>query len=236
MKTVKKPPVTDPALLNVSIPRAVLNDTGDFLSALIVGLIDYRFCKNDKKPVYLKINWIHEKLPYISRAGLAKKIAKLVKDGHIIMEKGKGRHYHKCYYSPSTKRREACAGKVMMDPAKVYFNLEMAKENLEASVVYAAIANLLRQGDKLVIDTQKLSEGSGLSIGKVRQAIAWLITKKKIQAKEVFGNKKQAWLPIDNRTHPVNSNGDLTEQLPTESYPHFDPPEDEPTEIYPHVE
>jgi hypothetical protein len=43
------------------------------------------------------------------------------------------RHYHKCWYSPSTEMREACTG----NGAKVYFNLDLAEKNLEASVVYA---------------------------------------------------------------------------------------------------
>jgi hypothetical protein len=87
--------------------------TGDFLSALIVEYIHYRFVRNDKKPVWLKIDWIHERLPYISRSGLAKKLKKLVSEGHIIEEKGEGSRYHKCWYSPSADMCEACSGKSM---------------------------------------------------------------------------------------------------------------------------
>jgi len=195
--------------------------TGDFLSALIVEFINYRFLKNDKKPVWLKTDWIHAKLPYISRAGLDRKLNKLVKDGHIIKKKGEGRHYHKCWFSPSSDMREACTGKDMMDGAKVYFNPEVAKKNLEASVVYAAIINLLKTGDKLLLNYQKLADGSGLSLAKVRKAVAWLIKNKKIEAKKVFGNKIEVSVPpAHSHISPADLDAFLAGELPTESYPH----------------
>ena len=228
----KKPPILKTAPRNVSIHRAVLDTVGDFLSALIVELIHYRFVKNDRKRVYLQIDWLHEKLPYISRAGLDKKLNKLVRDGHIIKTKGEGRHYHKCWYSPSTEMREACTG----NGAKVYFNLDLAEKNLEASVVYAAIVNLLKLGDELTLNTQKLVEGSGLSIGKVRKAVNWLIKNKWIVARKTFGNKLIVSLFRNHRLNPAELKAYLTHQQPTESYPHFDQTEDEPTERNPHIE
>ena len=246
---------------NFSIHRAVLDEAGDFLSALIVEFIHYRVSKNANKPVWLKIDWIHEKLPYISRSGIAKKVKKLAKDGHIIEKKGKGRQYHKCWYSPSTEMREACRGEIdLTTNAKVYYNLDMAEENLEASVIYATILNLLkvkvedgqyekgehgtledareigRVGDKLVIDTKKFVEGSGLSLNKVRKAVKWLIDHKKIKAKTGFGNKRTVWLPPKINKNQVDLKAYLSEELPTESYSHFDPAKDEPTEVYPHKE
>jgi hypothetical protein len=248
-----------PGLVNVSIHRAVLDRTHDFLSALIVELIHYRFIKNDNKPVWLKIDWIHEKLPYISRAGLAKKLDKLVNDGEIIVKKGEGRHYHKCWYSLSPIMLEIFNGEGLVDTSKVYYNLEMAEENLDASVIYATISNLLkldegiyesprslknhkfivgrdygRVHDKLLLDYKKLADGSGLSLSQVRKAVKWLIKNKKIEAKSVFGNKKNVWLPPDSAKKIADLETYLKGELPTESYSHFDPSEDEPTEKYPH--
>jgi hypothetical protein len=118
----KKPPVKPKAPptkakspdLNLSIHRAVLDAVGDMLGAIIVEYINYRFEKNGKKPVWLKIDWILEALPYLSRSGIAKKLDKLVKDGHIIKKEGEGKHSHKVWFSPSKDMREACAGKEML--------------------------------------------------------------------------------------------------------------------------
>ena len=136
MKKINKPSAQRPPQLNLSMPRRALQATGDVLSALIFELIYYRFTKNDKKPVFLKIDWIHEKLPYISRSGLAKKLKKLVSDGHIIETKGKGRHYHKCWYSPAPDALQD--GDSMSDgddTTKVYYNLDMAADNLDRKSV-----------------------------------------------------------------------------------------------------
>jgi hypothetical protein len=247
--SINKPPVKKSAHLNVSIHRDVLATTQDFLSAVIVEFIHYRYLKNDRKPVWLKIDWIREKLPYISRAGLAKKLKKLVKDGHIVMKKGEGRHYHKCFYSPSEDMIEACSGgSPLSDTSKVYYNLDLAEKNLEASVIYAAIINLLRTEerptekirgikgrvgldygrveDKLLLDYKKLAEGSGLSLSKVRKGVKWLIDKGLIDAKNVFGNKRLVSLPSEDDVKPTDLESYLSEQLPTESYPHVDPEED----------
>src|SRR5665213_2589561 len=216
----KKPPVkkAKSPTLNLSVQRAVLDAAGDFLSAVIVEFINYRVIKNAGKPVWLQIDWIHDGLPYISRSGLAKKLDKLVTAGHIIKKEGEGRQSHKCWYSPSPDMAEACAGKgIQMNSGKVYYNPNMAEQHLEAGVVYAAIINLLkmeegpqpnaREGrliigrdygrvdDKLTLDYKKLAEGSGLSIGKVRKAVKWLIENRKIGAKSIFGNKRQVWVP-----------------------------------------
>jgi hypothetical protein len=118
----------------------------------------------------------------------------------------------------------------------VYFNLDLAEKNLEASVVYAAIVNLLKLGDELTLNTQKLVEGSGLSIGKVRKAVNWLIKNKWIVARKTFGNKLIVSLFRNHRLNPAELKAYLTHQQPTESYPHFDQTEDEPTERNPHIE
>jgi hypothetical protein len=128
---------------------------------------------------------------------------------------------------------EACAGKAL-DSGKVYFNQDVAEQDVAASVVYAAIVNLLRMeegekgarpgisitgrdlgrvDDKLLLDYSKLAEGSGLSIDKVRKAVAWLVKNKRIEVKEVFGNKRQVWLPANTLLEPPD-------ELPTESFPH----------------
>jgi DNA-binding HxlR family transcriptional regulator len=249
-----KPPLKSVGFLNVSIHREVLTATQDFLSAVIIGYIHYRVIKNDRKPVWLKVDWILDALPYISRAGLAKKLDKLVEDGHIIKKAGEGRHYHKCWYSLSPEMREYCSGKSLADSAKVYYNEEIAKDNLEAAVVCATIVNLLkveevplvkvrglkkkvgmdhgRTDNALLLDYTKLAEGSGLTIGKIRKAVRWLIEKKKIQAKSVFGNKRVVSLPADTLVQPVDLRGYSADELPTESYPHGNPGEDEPTECY----
>ena len=233
----KKPPIKQPrpSTLNLSVQREVLDGVGDFLSALIVELINYRFTQNDKKPVRLKIDWIHEKLPYITRSGLAKKLGKLMKGGHIIVKRGEGRHYHKLWFSPSTSMREACAGK-SVGSGKVYYNPDVAEQHLEASVVYAAIVNLLRRegleldgvDNNLTLDYAKLAEGSGLSISKVRKAVKWLIENRKIDAKNIFGNKRQVWVPTTSAAEPAD------DELPTESYPHTGNEGEPPTESYPH--
>jgi hypothetical protein len=212
-------------LVNYSIHRAVLDVTGDFLAALVVEFIHYRFIKNDRKPVWMKIDFIHKNLPYISRAGLAKKLKKLITDGHILETKGKGRQYHKCWYAPSPDMREACSD-TNTSSGKVYYNKELAKEDVEASVIYATITHLLNVDDKLMLDTAKLVEGSGLSLGQVRRAVKWLIDNKKIEAKKVFGNKREVSIPANAIMEEAD--------VPTESYHHFDPADDEPTERFPH--
>ncbi len=245
---IKKSGTIPAAQLNLSIHRAVLDTTQDFLSALIVEFIHFRFVQNDRKPVWLKIDWIHEELPFISRSGLAKKLKKLIKDGDIIVRKGEGRHYHKIWFSLSSYMLEAFSdASIQFRSGKVYYNVELAAQNLEASVVYAAIVNLLRMvegpqekaregkliigreygrvGDELLLDYAKLAEGSGLSINKVRKAVRWLIEKKKIEARKVFGNKRRVKLPADTIPKP----GDLKSysgELPTESYPHSSAEED----------
>ena len=253
---INKPLLKSPALLNVSIHREVLDTVGDFLSAVIIEFIHYRVIRNDKKRVWLQIDWIHKQVPYISRSGLAKKLKKLVADEHIIEKEGEGRHYHKRWYSLSTDLREACNGKGM-DPSKVYYNLDIAKRHLEASVIYATIVNLLkvreeplrkvkhahinvgvelgRVDDKLLLNYTKLVEGSGLTLSKVRKAVRWLIDHKKIEAKKVFGNKVLVSLPTNILIHPDDWESYLSDDLPTESFPHFEPGEEElPTESYPH--
>lgn len=224
-------------MLNLSVRREVLDAVGDFLGAVIVEFIHYRFVRNDKKPVWLKIDWLHEKLPYVSRSGLAKKLEKLEKEGHIVVRRGEGRHYHKLWFSPSPDMREACAGKgIHMRSGKVYYNPDMAEQHLEASVVYAAIINLVRIGDrqtrtkeerelggvddKLTLDYAKLAEGSGLSIGKVRKAVKWLIENGKIDAKNIFGNKRQVWVPPNRGVRAADVESHSSEELPSESYPH----------------
>ena len=121
-------------LLNVSVPRAVLDEVGDVVSVLILEYIFHRFVLNDKKPVWLKIDKIHENIPYLSRAGLAKKLKKLVEDGHIIEKKGEGRHYHKNWYSLSREMQAALNRKT---GTKVYYNLDLAKQDIEAAVAEA---------------------------------------------------------------------------------------------------
>jgi hypothetical protein len=241
---------------NVSIHRAVLDATQDFLSAVIIEFIHYRVTKNDNREVWLKIDWILEALPYISRTGLAKKLDKLVKDDLIIKKEGEGRHYHRCWYKPSAAMTEACNGRSLEDASKVYYNQEIAKQDLEASVIYAAIANLLkanedpmlkikgykkkvgfeygRTDDKLLLDYTKLAEGSGLSISKVRKAVRWLIKNKKIKVQEVFGNKRMVSLASDTLVQPADIESYFSQELPTESYPHAEPESDDPTECYPH--
>ena len=252
---INKPLIKSPALLNVSIHREVVDLVGDFLSAVIVEHIHYRVIKNDKKRVWLQIDWIHKQVPYISRSGLAKKLKKLVLAGHIIEKEGEGRHYHKRWYSLSTDLREACNGKGM-DPSKVYYNLDIAKKHLEAGVIYATIVNLLkvreeptrklkhsikvgrelgRVNDKLLLNYTKLVEGSGLTLSKVRKAVRWLIDHKKIVAKKVFGNKFLVSLPANILIHPADWESYLSDDLPTECFHHFEPGEEElPTESYPH--
>ena len=239
-------------LLNLSMPRCILRATGDVLSTLIFELIHYRFIKNDKKPVWLKLDWIHERLPYMSRSGLAKKLKKLVKDGHIIEKKGEGRHYHKCWYRPDPDALRRVMGGDDAK-AKVYYNQDMAEENLEASVIYAAIISLLkiqddspmpRRGTKLkigvfngrvddavLLDYGKLVDGSGLTLNRVRKAVAWLIKHKKLESKKLFGNKRLVSLPADTIIKPSDWESYFADQPPTESFLHWPP--DDPTE-YPH--
>jgi hypothetical protein len=178
-----------------------------------------------------------------------------VKEGEIIMKKGEGRHYHKCFYSPSPTMLRIFKGEGLVDTAKVYFNLEMAEDDLEASVIYATISNLLkleegiyesprslkngkfivgkdygRDDDELLLDYQKLADGSGLSSSQVRKAVKWLIKNKKIVAERAFGNKKRVWLPPNSAQKVADLEAYLKGELPTESYPHFDPSEDEDSE------
>lgn len=232
----KKPPVKrsrPPALLNVSVRREVLDAAGDLVGALIVEFIYYCFKQNGRKPVWLRIDSIHKAVPHINRSAVDKKLNKLVREGHIIKKKGEGRHYHKVWYSPSSDMIEACTGKgVYMQSGKAYYNPRLAEDNLNASVVYATILNLLKprstvkQGDELLLDYSKLAEGSGLSIGKVRKAVAWLIKNKKIEVANVFGNKKRVWLP----RNPGIPTPEMPEELPTESFPHAGDDEDDKTE------
>lgn len=89
-------------------------------------------------------------------------------------------------------------------------------------MVYAAIANLLKPrpgvklGETLVLDYEKLAEGSGLSIKQVRKAVKWLIENRRIEAAKVFGNKRKVWLP----PNPGIPTTDTPQDLPTESFPH----------------
>ncbi len=55
------------------------------------------------------------------------------------------------------------------------------------------------------LDYSKLVEGSGLSIGKVRGAVKWLIANKKIEARKVFGNKTIVKLLTPNIPKPEKS-------------------------------
>jgi hypothetical protein len=224
-----------PAQLNVSVRREVLDAAGDLLGALIIQFIHYCFKLNGRKPVWLKIDAIHRIVPLISRSAVDKKLNKMVKAGHIVKKEGEGRHYHKVWYSPSPAMIEACAGQgVHMQSGKVYYNPRLAEDNPKASVVYAAIVNLLKprpgiqQGETLVLDYAKLVEGSGLPINQVRKAVKWLIEHKKFEAKSVFGNKKKVWLPPNPGIPTTDSQSDLAHELPTESYPHT--PEEDPTE------
>jgi hypothetical protein len=253
MKTTKRAIPTNP-VLNLSMHRCVLQETGDVLSALIVELILYRFNKNGKKPVWLKVDWIRERLPYISRSGMGKKLEKLEKDGHIIVKRGKGKHYHKCWYSPSS---DVLSGQSLdgHDKSKTYYNPGVASAHLEASVVFAAIINLLkiqddlpvktkgskrkigifhgRVDDELLLDCAKLAEGSGLTLRQVRKGVKWLIENKKLEAKKLFGNKRLVRLPAATPLEGAKFESYSSLHLPTESFPHSPPPED-PTECYPH--
>ena len=56
----------------------------------------------------------------------------------------------------------------------------------------------------------------------------WLIDNEKIKAKKVFGNKRLVSLPAN----VIMQDGDI----PTESYHHFGPADDEPTEGFPHTD
>ena len=252
-KLIRKIP---PPLLNVSIPRSVLDSVqGDFLSALIIDYIHFRCFRGDRKPTWLKLDWIHDALPYISRSGLDKKLKKLVRDRHILVRRGEGKHYHKVFYSPSPDIWQAYSKEgTPLDAGKVYYNLKIAGQNIEASVVYAAIVNLLRVGeggyatdskfvdgrelgrvgDELQLDTAKLVEGLGLSVSKVRKAVAWPIEKKHIEARAVFGNKRTVKLPTAKIPKPGEVAAYLEGELPTECYPHLDQFEEEPTEANPH--
>ncbi len=237
---INKPPIKKSVFLNVSIFRDVVSATGNMLDALIIDLIYYRYRKYDKKPVWLKIDWINDALPYISRAGLAKRLKKLAEDGHIIIKKGEGRLYHKCYYSPSPDMIEACRGEGE-DGAKVYYNQTVAKRNLDASVVYAAIISLLKQQvdafqnvkgikytsgatdrieDKVLLNYELLAEGSGLTLHKVRKAVRWLITNKILDEKKVFGNKRFVSLPADSPIKLTDLKLMHYIELPTECFPH----------------
>ena len=137
--------------------------------------------------------------------------------------------------------------------AKVYYNQDMAEENLEASVIYAAIISLLkiqddspmpRKGTKLkigvfngrvddavLLDYGKLVDGSGLTLIRVRKAVAWLIKNKKLESKKLFGNKRLVSLPADTIIKPSDWESYFADQPPTESFLHWPP--DDPTE-YPH--
>jgi hypothetical protein len=233
-------------LVNVSIPSALLELTDDVLEALILELISYRVRQNNDKAVWLKLDWILEKLPYISRSGLGKKLKKLENDKRIKAERGEGRHYHKVWYSLTPETREV----IRNGGTKVYYNLAMAKENLEASVVYATIISLLKVqdhalhkvrgmkqkvgafvskvgNDKLLLDYEKLVEGTGLNIRKIRKAARWLIDNDKLVAKTTFGNKKLVSLPAAVMVKPWELQGYFNhDNLPTECYPHGMPEDD----------
>ena len=233
------------ALTNVSIPRGLVELTGNFLEALIIEHIHYRILKNNGKPVWLKLDWVCEKLPYISRSGMHKKVIKLQNSKFINIKKGVGRDAHKVWYSLPPETRDICRGKSSeYSDSKVYYNPEMAKENLEASVVYATIISLLkvkkpvdskpRSADhQLLLDNAKLVEGTGLSIRSIRRAVKWLIDNKKIMSKITMGNKKLVSFPFDMVVKPYDLEGYLSSDLPSECY---DQSQDElPTESYPHV-
>jgi DNA-binding HxlR family transcriptional regulator len=200
----------------------VLDAVGDMLGAIIVEYINHLFIENDKKPVWLKLDTIHKALPYITRSGLAKRLKKLVLDGHIIKKDGEGRHYHKCWYSPSPDMREACKGTTDLGDlhqAKVYYNKELAEQHVDASVVYAAIINLLKvNAGELVLDYEKLVEGSGLTLSKVRKAVRWLIENKKIDAKRGFGSKYRVKLPPNQVEQPGDLGAYLRGEPATESF------------------
>jgi hypothetical protein len=82
---------------------------------------------------------------------------------------------------------------------------------------------------ELLLDYAKMAEGSGLSINKVRKAVKWLIDKKEIEARKVFGNKRRVKLPADTIPKPGDLKPYISGELPTESYPHTSAKED-PTE------
>jgi len=191
-----------PEQLNLSIHREVLRLAGDLVSAMIAEYICYRFSKNNNKKVWLKTDWIYEALPYLSRAAIAKKLDKMTagKKPLIAKEKGEGRFYHKCWYTPSDGLLAGYQDNdILMERGKVYYNKEMAADHLEASVVYATIINLLKLedglGDKLTLDTGKLAEGSGLTPYAIRRGIKWLKDNKRIETRKKFGNKLEVWLP-----------------------------------------
>jgi len=189
-----------------------MRSTGDLVSALIAEYICYRYIKNGRKKVWLKTDWIYDALPpRLSRAAIGKKLTKLTtgKWPWIIKEKGKGKHFHKCWYTPSDEiigvfDRSA----PFTDRSKVYYNKEIFSDHPEASVVYATIMNLLkleggwwekyqygRDEDKLLLDTQKLAEGSGLTPYAIRRGVKWLKDNKRIEFRKKFGNKLEVWLP-----------------------------------------
>lgn len=226
--------------LNLSIHREILRIAGDLVSAMIVEYICYRFDKNDNKKVWLKTDWIHKAVPFVSRAAIAKKLKKLSCGSHPLIQKEKGqrRHYHKCWYTPSSQALAAYRDETIgMLRGKVYYNKGLAEQNLEASVIFATILSLLkipegiwerseygRVENKLILDTNKLKEGTGLTMHKVRSAINWLIHNKKIDAKKTFGNKWVVTLPKMNSL----------DQSPTESFLHEDADNELPTECFPH--
>ena len=249
---VKPPPTTKKSeklvkslgLTNVSIPRGLVSLTGNFLEALIIEYIHHRIRKNAGKPVWLKLDWFCDFLPYISRSGMHKKLTKLQDSNFIIVKKGTGRHAHKVWFSLHPDTRDICLGKSSEHgDAKVYYNPEVAKENLEASVVYATIISLLKvpkpvdskprsANHQLLLDNAKLVEGTGLSIRSIRRGVKWLIDHKKIMAKTTLGNKKLVSFPSDMMVKPVDLDGYFSTDLPSECY---DQSQDElPTESYPH--
>jgi hypothetical protein len=58
--------------------------------------------------------------------------------------------------------------------------------------------------------------------------VKWLIENRKIDAKNIFGNKRQVWVPTTSAAEPAD------DELPTESYPHTGNEGEPPTESYPH--
>ena len=158
-------------------------------------------------------------MPYLSRSGIAKKLDKLVKDGHIIKKEGEGKHSHKVWFSPSKDMRAACAGDDPLAAGKVYYNPHLSEEHLDAGVVYAAITNLLKvNAGELVLDYEKLVEESGLTLSKVRKAVRWLIENKKIDAKRGFGSKYRVKLPPNQVEQPGDLGAYLRGEPATESF------------------
>jgi hypothetical protein len=74
-------------------------------------------------------------------------------------------------------------------------------------------------GDELLLDYEKLVEGSGLTLSKVRKAVRWLIENKKIDAKRGFGGKYRVKLPPNQVEQPGDLEAYLRGEPATESNP-----------------